>query len=63
MEDIAELERIQTILSDKHDRYLEDISKTGRDLYKITNDQLNNLYTQRDNYQEAVTRRLQEMRE
>lgn len=63
MEDIAELERIQSILSEKHDQYLEDIAKTGRDLYNLTNEQLNNLYTQRDNYQEALTRRLQEMRE
>lgn len=63
MEDIAELERIQNTLSEKHDQYLEDIAKTGRDLYNLTNEQLNNLYTQRDNYQEALTRRLQEMRE
>ena len=63
MEDIAELERIQNQISEKHERYLEDISKTGRDLYNLTQDELNNLYTQRDNYQEALTRRMQEMRE
>ena len=63
MEDIAELERIQNQISEKHERYLEDISKTGRDLYNLTQQELNNLYTQRDNYQEAFTRRMQEMRE
>lgn len=63
MEDIAELERQQTILSDKHESLLEDINATGRDLYETTKAQLSNLYTQRDNYQEAVTRRTQEMQE
>jgi len=63
MEDISELERIQTKLAEKHDRYLHDISKTGRDLYNVTQDQLNNLYTQRDNEIEALTRRRQEMAE
>jgi len=63
MEDIAELERVQTKLAEKHDRYLNDISKTGRDLYNVTQDQLNNLYTQRSNEIEALTRRRQEMAE
>lgn len=63
MEDISELERTQTKLAEKHDRYLHDISKTGRDLYNVTQDQLNNLYTQRDNEIEALTRRRQEMAE
>ena len=63
MEDIAELERTQTRLSEQHDRYLEDVSKSGRDLYNLTKAQLQNLLTQRDNYQEALERRIQEMRE
>jgi len=63
MEDIAELERTQAKLAEKHDRYLNDISKTGRDLYNVTQDQLNNLYTQRSNEIEALTRRRQEMAE
>ena len=63
MEDIAELERIQTRLSEQHDRYLKDISKTGRDLYNTTQSQLNNLYTARSNQAEALARRRQEMSE
>lgn len=63
MEDIAELERTQTKLQEQHDRYLEDISKTGRDLYEISNEQLNNLRTQLDNQREALARRRQEMAE
>ena len=63
MEDIDELERQQTKLSEKHDRYLEDISKTGRDLFNLTKEELNNLYTQRDNQQEVYRRRRQEMDE
>lgn len=63
MEDIAELERSQTKLQEQHDRYLEDISKTGRDLYEISNEQLNNLRTQLDNQREALARRRQEMAE
>ena len=63
VEDISELERTQTKLAEKHDRYLSDISKTGRDLYNISQQQLNNLYTQRDNQREMLTRRRQEMAE
>lgn len=63
MEDIAELERTQTKLQEQHDRYLQDISKTGRDLYTTSNEQLNNLRTQLDNQREALVRRRQEMGE
>ena len=63
MEDIAELERVQTRLSEQHDRYLKDISKTGRDLYNTTKSQLDNLYTARENQAEALRRRRQEMDE
>ena len=63
MEDIAELERTQTKLSEQHDRYLKDISKTGRDLYNTTKSQLDNLYTARENQAEALRRRRQEMDE
>ena len=63
VEDIKELERQQEILSEKHDQYLEDISKTGRDLYDISKKQLNNLYTQLDNEREMLVRRRQELEE
>ena len=63
MEDIAELERQQTKLAEKHDRYLNDQTKTGRDLYNVTKEQLNNLQTTRSNQIEALTRRRQEMSE
>jgi len=36
MEDIAESERIQEKLATKHERYLKDATKTGKDLYNIT---------------------------
>jgi hypothetical protein len=44
MEDIAEYERKQTLLQTRYEMALEDSNKTGKDLYKITRDQLNNLY-------------------
>ena len=63
MQDIDMLEREQTKLGEQHDRYLSDITKTGRDLYNLTKKQLDNLYTQRSNYIEALARRQQEMAE
>lgn len=63
MEDIAELERQQTILSEKYENTLKDVNATGLDLYNITKEQIANLQTQRDNYEEAARRRRQEMQE
>ena len=63
VEDINELERKQTRLAEQHDRYLKDTSKTGRDLYNLTNSQLSNLYTQYNNQSAAYQLRLQQMQE
>jgi uncharacterized protein YfbU (UPF0304 family) len=43
MEDIAEYERQQTILQSKYDLALKDITKTGKDLFKLTQKELKNL--------------------
>ena len=63
MEDIAEYERQQSIIQAKYDLYLKDISKTGKDLFKLTQKELVNLETQLDAQQAAQTKRLQQMME
>jgi len=49
VEDIEELEREQTKLQEDYEDYLQDQSKTGKDLYKLLVEQLGNLYTQLNN--------------
>lgn len=63
VEDIAELERIQTKLQEEYDDYLKDQSKNGRDLYNLLIKQLGNLYTQLDHQTFALEQREREMRE
>ena len=63
VEDIAELERIQTQLEEQYEDYLADEAKTGQDLYKLLIQQLGNLYTQLDHQTFALEKREQEMRE
>ena len=63
VEDIAELERIQTELEEQYADYLVDDLKTGKDLYKLLIQQLGNLYTQLDHQTFALEKREQEMRE
>lgn len=63
MEDIAEEERQQTIIQAKYDLTLKDLSKTGRDLYNLTRDELSSLQTQLDAQNTAYLKRLQQMGE
>lgn len=63
VEDISELERQQSLISEKHDLYLKSIDKNGRDLLTLTEQELSNLLTQYDNQQTMYVRRLQEMNE
>ena len=63
VQDIEGLQRIQTRLSERHERYLNDINKTGRDIYNTSKEQLDNLETQKTNEQERLRRRTQEMNE
>ena len=63
VEDIAELERIQTKLQEEYDDYLEDQTKNGRDLYNLLIKQLGNLYTQLDHQTYALEQREREMHE
>ena len=63
VEDIAELERIQTQFQEDYDDYLTDQSKTGRDLYNLLVKQLGNLQAQLDHQTFALEKREQEMRE
>ena len=63
VEDIAELERIQTQFQEDYDDYLTDQNKTGRDLYNLLVKQLGNLQAQLDHQTFALEKREQEMRE
>ena len=63
VEDIAELERVQTKLQENYEDYLIDEAKTGKDLYNLLIQQLGNLYTQLDHQTFALEKREQEMRE
>ena len=63
VEDIAELERIQTKLQEDYEDYLTDDAKTSKDLYDLLIKQLGNLYTQLDHQTFALEKREQEMRE
>ena len=63
MEDIAEYERQQTIIQERYDLMLEDLSSTGRDLFKLTQKELVNLQTQLKAQETAYTKRLQQMGE
>ena len=63
VEDIAELERVQTKLQEDYEDYLIDEAKTGKDLYNLLIQQLGNLYTQLDHQTFALEKREQEMRE
>lgn len=63
MEDIAEEERQQSIIQAKYDLTLKDLSKTGRDLYNLTRDELSSLQTQLDAQNTAYLKRLQQMGE
>ena len=63
VEDIAELERIQTKLQEDYEDYLIDDTKTSKDLYNLLIQQLGNLYTQLDHQTFALEKREQEMRE
>ncbi|MBQ5474384.1 MAG: hypothetical protein IIT65_06710 [Lachnospiraceae bacterium] len=59
MEDIAEYERQQNIIQARNELALEDIASSGRDLYKLTREELTNLETQLDGQQAAQLKRLQ----
>ena len=63
MEDIAEYERQQNIIQARNELALEDIASSGRDLYKLTREELTNLETQLDGQQAAQLKRLQQMGE
>ena len=63
MEDIAEYERQQTVLQQRYDLALEDLSSTGRDLFKLTQKELINLETQLRAQETAQIKRLQQMGE
>ena len=63
MEDIAELERDQKAIEEQYEDYLQDQSKTGKDLYNLLIKQLGNLYTQLNHQTFALEKREQEMRE
>ena len=63
MEDIAESERTQEKLATKHERYLKDFSKNGKDLYEITKLQIKNLDQQYKYQQQALAGREREMQE
>lgn len=63
MEDIAEYERQQNIIQIRNELALEDIASSGRDLYKLTREELINLETQLDGQQAVQLKRLQQMGE
>ena len=63
MEDIAESERTQEKLATKHERYLKDSAKTGKDLYNITKQQMQNLNQQYAYQKQALAGREREMQE
>lgn len=63
MEDIAESERTQEKLATKHERYLKDATKTGKDLYNITKQQMQNLNQQYAYQKQALASREREMQE
>lgn len=63
MEDIAESERTQEKLATKHERYLKDATKTGKDLYNITKQQMQNLNQQYAYQKQALAGREREMQE
>lgn len=63
MDDIAEYEHQQVLLQSKYELYLKDVSKTGRDLYSLTKQELTNLKTQLNAQQAVQTKRLQQMGE
>ena len=63
MADIESYERQQTAIQKKYELTLEDLSSTGRDLYKLTQKELVNLQTQLKAQETAYQKRLQQMGE
>ena len=63
MEDIAEYERQQTIIQSKYELALNDLGKTGRDLFNLTRQELRNLNTQYKAQSDALLKRTQQMGE
>ena len=63
MEDIAEYERQQTIIQSKYELALNDLGKTGRDLFNFTRQELRNLNTQYKAQSDALLKRTQQMGE
>lgn len=63
VEDIAELERQQSLLQQKYENYLKDIAKNGSDLVAITREQITNLMKQYNKQEFQFAKRQQEMSE
>lgn len=63
VEDIAELERQQSLLQKKYEGYLQDIAKNGSDLVALTRDQITNLMEQYNKQEFQFAKRQQEMSE
>ena len=63
MEDIAEYERQQTIIQSKYELALNDLGKTGRDLFNLTRQELRNLNTQYKAQSDVLLKRTQQMGE
>lgn len=63
VEDIAELERQQSLLQQKYESYLKDIAKNGSDLVAITREQITNLMKQYNKQEFQFAKRQQEMSE
>lgn len=63
VEDIAELERQQSLLQKKYEGYLQDIAKNGSDLVALTRDQITNLMEQYNKQEFQYAKRQQEMSE
>ena len=61
VEDIAELERIQTKLQEKYEDYLTDDTKTGKDLYNLLIERLANLEAQKKLQESELDNRKLEM--
>ena len=61
VQDIAEYERKANLFSLKYESYLHDSKKTGKDLYKMLQKQLENLQKARDSYEEEQAKRQTEL--
>lgn len=61
LNDIAESERQQAIYAAKFEAALKDTSKTGRDLYNLTQQQLGKLISQRVGYEAQLEQRQKEL--